>query len=498
MNVILILLDSLNRHELPAYGATEVRTPQLDAFAKRAWRMDNHFVGSLPCMPARREIYSGFKELMWRPWGPLEIFDAKLPELLAEHSYQTAIVTDHYHYWETSANGYLQTFQSTELIRGHELDNWQSPLDAAAPVPAWVEEIDRWRDGFGRRYYANVASFETEEDFFPAKVMTSAAAWLKDNARKAPFFLQVESFDVHEPFHVPSPYDTMYWQGEPPPRANIWPPYQDQERMRAYLSQASDQELAYLRAQYKGKLSMVDRWLGRLFGTLDELNLWEDTAVILTTDHGHDLGDHQKFAKSYPHFDTHANIPMFLWHPQHPGEGKAVDAITQTVDLFSTILDIASVKAAPPHSLSVMPLIKGEAEATRDVALYGTFGQGVCFTDGTWTLMKSPVSDGPLYSYSSDIYQSLVAEESVRVPEDCGRYIPGVEMPQWKVPIRFGPLSSENFLFNRKEDPNQTRNLWDANPEERRRMLELLTKTIAWEGAPDEQYSRLGLERNTA
>ena len=81
MNVILVLIDSLNRHYLSAYEPTPVSTPNLNSFADKSWRFDNHFVGSLPCMPARREIFAGRKEMMWRPWGPLEPFDARLPRL---------------------------------------------------------------------------------------------------------------------------------------------------------------------------------------------------------------------------------------------------------------------------------------------------------------------------------------------------------------------------------------------------------------------------------
>lgn len=70
MNVILVLIDSLNRHYLSAYVSTLIQTPNLHAFGQKAWRFDNHFVRSLPCMPTRREIFAGRKEMMWRPWGP--------------------------------------------------------------------------------------------------------------------------------------------------------------------------------------------------------------------------------------------------------------------------------------------------------------------------------------------------------------------------------------------------------------------------------------------
>jgi arylsulfatase A-like enzyme len=84
VNVVLVLIDSLNRHHLSAYGESPVSTPNLNRFASKAWRFDNHFVGSLPCMPARREIFAGHVEMMWRPWGPLAPYNARLPRLLEE------------------------------------------------------------------------------------------------------------------------------------------------------------------------------------------------------------------------------------------------------------------------------------------------------------------------------------------------------------------------------------------------------------------------------
>jgi arylsulfatase A-like enzyme len=163
MNVVLVLMDSLNRHYLPVYGPSYVSTPNLDAFAREAHRFDNHFVGSLPCIPARREIFSGIQEFLWRPWGPMEPFDHRLPRLLEANGYSTAIVTDHYHYWQEQGNGYLQSFQSTELVRGHEIDFWKLPVRPEESVPRWVDNIEAWRPGKGaRQYYANVRDFEGE------------------------------------------------------------------------------------------------------------------------------------------------------------------------------------------------------------------------------------------------------------------------------------------------------------------------------------------------
>ena len=220
-NVILVLIDSLNRHALSVYGPSKISTPNLERFGRRARRFDNHFVGSLPCMPARREIFTGRRKLMWRPWGPLEPFDQPLPKLLEVVGYTTALVTDHYHYWEKEANGYIQSFQSAELIRGHEIDFWKPAAPHSEPMPRWVENIEVYRPGRGRKYYGNTRDFRTEEDYFPAKVFSGAARWLERNANQSRFYLQVESFDVHEPFDIPEPYRPMYVDGSQRDRFNI-------------------------------------------------------------------------------------------------------------------------------------------------------------------------------------------------------------------------------------------------------------------------------------
>jgi arylsulfatase A-like enzyme len=448
-------------------------------------------------MPARREIFAGFQELMWRPWGPLEPFDARLPRLLEAQGYATAIVTDHYHYWEESANGYIQSFQGAELIRGHELDFWK-PWIPEDELPQWIQNVERWRPGFGRRYYSNVVGFTDETDFFPAKVMTGASLWLKNRPSTQPFFLQVESFDVHEPFDAPEPYASLYGSPVDRDQFTLWPPYQDAERLAAFMDVTSPEELAFIRSQYNAKVTMVDRWFGELTTTLEEEGLWDDTVVIVTTDHGHDLGQRNAFGKQFPHFDSHANIPLFIWHPDFVGDGGAVSGLTTTVDLFATILGIGGAEVPDrTHSRDLWPLIAGESGAERDAVVYGTFGQGVCCTDGEWTLIKAPAQDRPLYAYSSSIFQSLVID-SVELPTSSGHFIPDVALPQWQIPVDprhaiSNALSDTDYLFHRTVDPGQDHNLWDQDVEQRERMCNLLTSMLRDLGTPSEQFERLGL-----
>ena len=74
-NVVVVLLDSLNRHMLGSYGGTEFATPHLDRFAARSTRFLRHVTGSLPCMPARHDILCGALDFLWRPWGSIELWE---------------------------------------------------------------------------------------------------------------------------------------------------------------------------------------------------------------------------------------------------------------------------------------------------------------------------------------------------------------------------------------------------------------------------------------
>jgi hypothetical protein len=256
------------------------------------------------------------------------------------------------------------------------------------------------------------------------------------------------------------------------------------------MAQTSTEELAFVRARYLAKVAMVDRWLGVLFDVLDDRRLWDDTAVVFTTDHGHDLGERGVFGKQYPHRDSHANIPLLVWHPSYPGGGRALDALTSTVDLHATIAELAGAEADPPHGASLVPLLAGAA-SHREALLYGTFGQGVCCTDGVWTIFKSPVG-GPLYAYSSQLVESLVVR-GLAVPDGQGQFVPGTAYPQWRIPTEVRGLSREDFLFHRPSDTRQERNLWDSDPERREQMLGVLRQLVAVEGAPPEQLTRLGI-----
>ena len=108
MRTVLVLMDTLRREALSCYNPeTIVKTPNIDVFAKEATVFDQHWIGSAPCMPARRDILTGRLNFLERSWGPIEPFDITLPKVLRDHDVYTHITTDHCHYMRTGGEGYL-------------------------------------------------------------------------------------------------------------------------------------------------------------------------------------------------------------------------------------------------------------------------------------------------------------------------------------------------------------------------------------------------------
>lgn len=132
MKAVLVLFDSLNRLALSPYGGARTPTPNFDRLARRTLRFDEHYVGSLPCMPARRDLLTGRLSFLHRSWGPLEPFDNAFPELLHRAGVYSHLVTDHFHYWEDGGATYHNRYDSYEFVRGQEGDPWKAMVQ-----PPW-------------------------------------------------------------------------------------------------------------------------------------------------------------------------------------------------------------------------------------------------------------------------------------------------------------------------------------------------------------------------
>ena len=198
MNVILIMIDSLNRNYVTPYGMKgEIQTPNFERLAARTVTMESHWTGSLPTMPCRHEVMAGRHEYLWRGWGPLEPYDVSLAQLCEAQKKVSMFLTDCYHYFAEGSGNYHTDFAGWEFYRGHERDNWiTDPIEPRRIYRKMLED----KGERAMTYVKNTDSFRDERDFFAPRLLARAADWLDRNHTHKDFFFVIDSFDVHEPF----------------------------------------------------------------------------------------------------------------------------------------------------------------------------------------------------------------------------------------------------------------------------------------------------------
>ncbi|MBI2302135.1 MAG: sulfatase-like hydrolase/transferase [Armatimonadetes bacterium] len=493
MRLVCVLLDTLRRDICPSYGPTivpDVQTPNLDALDERSAQFQSHYVTCSPCMPARRNLWTGQCEFLWRPWGSLEPWDRPLPRVLKQAGVTTQLITDHYHLFERGGENYHIDFDGWELIRGHENDPWiTAPPADIYPEPTVLGHM-------AARYRRNMETMTSEERYRAPRTFIAAADWLAANRKNDDFFLLIDEFDPHEPFHSPPSYRRLYHDDTPDV---AWPPYGRVERFGL-----TDEVLDRYRAAYASQVTCTDRWLGHLFDTMDRLGMWDDTAVIVMTDHGYFFGDHGWSGKpGCPWYNAIAHIPMWVYLPGEPA--RQVSQVSQNHDIYATILDWFGVEPAEwSHSRSLLPLARGGTGAVRDLALYGWFGMGVNVTDGRETYLCQSVNEGntPLAMYS----QRWSTAPWWQVPEPDAQCVvqPSLDRPElvWmrrelsvedQRPLTQSASGGHHpsQLFDLRDDPGQLRPVTDeARIREWRAKLKRRMEEFQ---APEEQYARLGL-----
>lgn len=517
MRTVFVLFDSLNRTALGAYGGTAIPTPNFDRFAKKAATFNQHYAGSLPCMPARRDMHTGRLNFMHRPWGPLEPFDNSFASILGENGVYTHIVSDHLHYFENGGTGYVNAFESWDFIRGQEYDAvkvlTQPPverlkekfserhyplggLESGKTITKATSDLTSWRR---MRHATNSLFLEEERDYPTAQCFESAMEFLDLNKDSDNWFFQLECFDPHEPFTAPKRFRDAFktdYKG----KILDWPLY---EKVTD-----SPEEISEIRANYAALVAMCDDYFGKLLDWFDRENAWEDTALILTTDHGFLLGEHEWWAKNkMPYYEEISHIPLMVWNPDAATKsGTTVNALTQTTDLMPTILDLYGI--APPAEVtshSVLPLLHGE-KPVRDTAILGMFAGPICVTDGRYTYYRFPKDiDGPplpaytvMPSHMENLFSGGEMQSAQMVPPFD--FTKGSPVMRIELDPDIGETGRDcvanwhdgSCLFDLHADPGQLTPIND--PDTIERLTSAIVEHLVAHNAPEEIYAHYGVD----
>jgi len=488
MKAILVMFDSLNRRMLPPYGCDWVHAPNFSRLAQHSVTFDRSYVGSMPCMPARRELHTGRYNFLHRSWGPLEPFDDSMPEILRDHDIYTHLVSDHYHYWEDGGCTYHTRYNSWEISRGQEGDPWKGQVaDPAIPSSPTQRKGSRvWRQDWVNRQY-----MDAEEKQPQAVTFELGLEFIHKNHNEENWFLHIETFDPHEPFFTQQQYKDLYPHPYDGPHFD-WPNY-------APVSETPEQ-VAHVRYENAALVSMCDTYMGKILDVMDAYNLWEDTLLIVNTDHGFLLGEHDWWAKCVqPFYNEVAHTPLFIWDPRCRCAGERRQALVQTIDLPATLLEFFGVPL--PKDMQGVSLRETVAsdKAVRQAALYGIHGGHVNVTDGRYVYMRAPfaVENKPLFNYTvmPTHMNHMFSVEELQTSRLAPPFSFTKNVPLLQVDASGTYSNAHNFgtlLFDLDHDPGQITSLQDPTIEAR--MIDYLIRLMNDNDAPLEQFKRLGLK----
>lgn len=494
MKAIIVFYDSLNKRFLPNYDEEcETIAPNFKRLGEHCVTFDNAYVGSMPCMPARRELHTGRHNFLHREWGPLEPFDDSMPEILKQHGVYTHLISDHLHYWEDGGCNYHTRYSSWEIVRGQEGDHWKGHVGDIA-IPPCVS-VPTKQDGTGvasgwKYDWVNRRQIQKEKDYPGVNVFELGCDFIKDNYSEDNWMLQIETFDPHEPFFSPDKYQELYPE-EYEGNHFDWP--------RGEVKEESE-EISHCRNQYRSLMSMCDKNLGTVLDLMDAYDMWKDTMLLVGTDHGFLLAEHGYWGKNQmPYYNEVANTPFFLWDPRYKIKNQHRSSLVQLIDWAPTLLDFFSLSI--PKDMQGKPLkdVILNDIPVREEVIYGVFSGHVNISDTHYVYMRASIEgrENELYNYTLmpmymtrrmpvEHLKDMDLCEPLSFSKDC-------KVLKIKGKDKYGVGSFGNLLYNIEEDPLQLHPIKDCEMEEV--MIQKLLIQMKKNDCPEEQYYRLGLEK---
>jgi arylsulfatase A-like enzyme len=377
-NVLVILLDTLRADRLGCYGWSRAHTPNIDGLAARGVRFEEVMSAGPWTLPSHASLFSSTyvsEHGLWSWRQRLAPEYTTVAEVLRARGYVTAAFTE---------GGYVRA----EFGFSQGFDTFQArPRDI--------------RETFAK-----------------------ARAWM--SAARAPFFAFVQTYRIHTPFDPAPELRELLVR----PYAGSLPA--SVQTVDHLPGSSSDpfvaEDLPYLSDLYDAEIATADREVGELLAYLEAAGLMQNTLIVLTSDHGEELGEHGHFDHGWSLYEDQLRVPLILHLPGRFEGGKVVPRIVHGVDLAPTLAEVA--RAEIPGAWSGISLLDELSDPARQrVTPFLTRKEGeraVAIRAGPWKFIDFP------------------AGERAFDPDDGG--------PK---------------LFDLSSDPNETHNLWPTEDSER-------------------------------
>jgi choline-sulfatase len=393
-NILIIMPDQMRADCMGCAGHPQIRTANLDRLAAEGTRFANAATTAPLCMPARASVISGLyphNTGLWRNAGQLPADDETFFHHLQRAGYHTAHVGKSHYYSHRSWPGrrHLREAEGYMHARGLETVHETTGPWATVGMPSYM--TDAWAakglyETF-RQDYADRARHRREhggvdvvrpsplpvEDYLDSYVGGQAVRFLSEYDEQCPWCLFVGFPGPHEPFDAPGRYATMYDPADTPPA--VGPP-QDLDALPEAIRGRQEFQavagldpdtIAAIRANYYGKITLIDEWVGRMLDACRRRGWLDELVVIVWSDHGEMAGDHGRLYKS-TFYEASLRVPLLVRWPGRVPAGKTSDALAEVADVFPTCLAAAGCEPSP-RALGRSLLDAGDGGALRDAQL---------------------------------------------------------------------------------------------------------------------------------
>ena len=375
-NFLFLFADDMRADTIGAHGNPHIRTPTLDALARRGFSFRNAYVfggdSGAVCVASRAMLMSGRTHFHVETTAlantPL------LPELLGRAGYAT-FGTGKWHNGEAS---WLRAFnQGRTVMFGGMSDHTKVPVK------------DLGADG-------QLTAARIETTFSSELFANSAIAFLREHKGPAPFFAYVAFTAPHDPRQPPPEFRQAYYDNLPPLPPNFLPQFPfDNAAMRGGRDEnlgawpRTETMVRHQLAEYYGMVTHMDGQIRRILDALEASGRADDTIVVFVADNGLALGSHGLLGKQSV-FEHSTRVPMMVAGPGVPA-GRTSLALSYVHDLFPTITGLAGVDAPEGvEGTSLQPVWEGRVERTRDSLFLAYMATQRAVRDDRWKLIAYP------------------------------------------------------------------------------------------------------------
>ncbi len=348
-NLVLLVMDTVRARNLRAYGYGRETTPHLDRFLADATLFRDATSTSPWTLPSHASMFTGRMPSQHGAHENHRFLDPEVPhlaELLRTGGYETVGLSSNSWISNTfgTDRGFEQFFKVWQLVqserdlhRVHVDDAWQKWRDTVAQLT-------------GRDFFRNLANAVYQRfgadryDKGGRRIGRWVRRWAAERQPSRPFFLFVNLMEAHLKYQAPAPWCFRFTE-----------PRVDRSRLRqlnqdpwAHLTgnaPMTADDFRILQDLYDGELLYLDQCLEELFAVLRQRGWLESTTVVVTSDHGENLGDHGRMDHQYCLYDTLLKVPLMVrFAGEAKRRGAIVDAPVQTVDVFPTLLEAAGIR----------------------------------------------------------------------------------------------------------------------------------------------------------